>query len=151
MSISIAPKVWMWWGTPINHNVLRVCPGLRRFLCKVQDSTHMIVWSSMILETTRSIISLFRDLVPSHPLSRTSPWGVLETPWTQRGPRSDTWYLWCHWWEGPSHPNVGEGPGVENTSHPWRLGVMRVRPCAMNSLWHPNSIMLNNTSIGGVS
>jgi hypothetical protein len=30
--------------------------------------------------------------------------------------------------EGPSDPSVGEGPGIENTSHPRRLGVTRVRP-----------------------
>jgi hypothetical protein len=30
-----------------------------------------------------------------------------------RGIQSDIRDLWHHWWEGPSDPNVGEGP--------WRL------------------------------
>jgi hypothetical protein len=42
-------------------------------------------------------------------------------------------------------------PGVENASHPWRLGVMRVRPSTTSIFWHPDSTMLKNTSIGGVS
>ena len=33
-------------------------------------------------------------------------------------------------------------PGVENTSHPRRLKVTRIWPWVMNSLWRPNSIML---------
>jgi hypothetical protein len=41
--------------------------------------------------------------------------------------------------------------GVKNTSHPQRLGVMRVRPQAMCSLWRANSKMLKVISIGGVS
>ena len=41
-------------------------------------------------------------------------------------------------------------PGVENASHPQRLEVTRVRPCVMSILWHANSRMLKNTSIGGV-
>ena len=44
-------------------------------------------------------------------MSRTSPWGVLKTPWAQGGPRSDIRDLWRRWWEGPSDPSVGEGPG----------------------------------------
>jgi hypothetical protein len=41
--------------------------------------------------------------------------------------------------------------GVGNASHPWRLGVMRERPCAMRSSWREDSRMLKNTSFGGVS
>jgi hypothetical protein len=33
-------------------------------------------------------------------LLHTSPWGVLETPHAQGGPRSDTRDLWRWWWEG---------------------------------------------------
>ena len=40
--------------------------------------------------------------------------------------------------------------GIENASHSQRLGVTRVRSRAMNSLWHPNFIMLKDFSIGGV-
>ena len=35
-------------------------------------------------------------------------------------------------------------PGVENTSHPRRLGVARVRPRALGSLWHPDSRILRS-------
>ena len=41
-------------------------------------------------------------------------------------------------------------PSVGNTSHPQRLGITRVRPWAMCGLWHADSIMLKNTSIGCV-
>jgi hypothetical protein len=34
-----------------------------------------------------------------------------KTPWAQGGPPSDTRDLWRRWWEGPSDPSVGEGPG----------------------------------------
>ena len=44
-------------------------------------------------------------------LSRTSLWGVLETPWAQGGPRTDIQDLWRHWWKGPSHLSVGKGRG----------------------------------------
>ena len=44
-------------------------------------------------------------------VSHTFPWGVLESPWAQRGPRSGTRDLWCRWWVGPSDPSVGGGPG----------------------------------------
>ena len=40
-----------------------------------------------------------------------SLWGVAATPWAQGGPWSDAHSLWCHKWEDPSDPNVGEGPG----------------------------------------
>ena len=59
--------------------------------------------------------------------------------------------LWRHWWEGPSDPIVGEGPGVGNASHPQRPGVTSVTPWAMRSSWRANSRVLKNTSIGGVS
>jgi hypothetical protein len=42
-------------------------------------------------------------------------------------------------------------PDVRNASHPRRLGVTKVRSQAIRSLWHVNSRMLKNTSIGGVS
>jgi hypothetical protein len=42
-------------------------------------------------------------------------------------------------------------PGVENTFHPHKLGVMRVRPQASSILWRPHSRMLKSTSIGGVN
>ena len=41
--------------------------------------------------------------------------------------------------------------GVGNASHPWRLGVTRVRPRAVFGLWHPESTMLKNISIRVVS
>ena len=41
-------------------------------------------------------------------------------------------------------------PGVVNVSHPWGLGVMRVRPIAMVSSWREDSRMLKETSFGGV-
>ena len=66
------------------------------------------------------------------------------------GPRSDTRDLWCHWWEGPSDASVGEGPSVDNASHPQRLGVTRVRPWALSSLWRLDSRMLKNSPIRGV-
>ena len=40
---------------------------------------------------------------------------------------------------------------VENTSHPRKLGVTSVRPWALSSLWRPNSRMLKNSPIRGVS
>jgi hypothetical protein len=36
---------------------------------------------------------------------------------------------------------------IGNASHPWRLGVTRVRPLAMRSLWYSDSRMFKNTSI----
>ena len=42
-------------------------------------------------------------------------------------------------------------PGCGNTSHPQELGVTRVRPRALDGSWRPDSRMLKNTSIGGVS
>ena len=41
--------------------------------------------------------------------------------------------------------------GIGNAYHPWRLRFMRLKPWASNSLWRPDSKMLKNTSIGGVS
>ena len=41
--------------------------------------------------------------------------------------------------------------GHGNTSHPQELGVTRVTPKALNGLWHSDSRMLKNTSIGGVN
>ena len=32
-------------------------------------------------------------------------------PWAQGGPRSDIGDLCRRWWEGPSDPSVGQGPG----------------------------------------
>ena len=40
---------------------------------------------------------------------------------------------------------------VGNASHPQRLGVTRVRPKVLDGSWCPNSRMLKNTSIGGMS
>ena len=40
---------------------------------------------------------------------------------------------------------------VENICHPWRLEITRVRPWELSSLWLPNSRMLKNSPIGGVS
>ena len=40
---------------------------------------------------------------------------------------------------------------IGNAFHLWRLGVTRGRPRALDGLWHPDSRMLKNTSIGGVS
>ena len=40
--------------------------------------------------------------------------------------------------------------GVGNASHPWRLGVTRARPRALDGSWHCDSIMPKNTSIRGV-
>ena len=42
-------------------------------------------------------------------------------------------------------------PGVGNAFHPQRLGVMRIRPLDMSSIWLADSKMPKNTSIGGVS
>ena len=43
-------------------------------------------------------------------------------------------------------------PGVGNASHPRRLGgTTRVRPRAMRNIWHVDSRMLKDTSIGDVS
>ena len=41
--------------------------------------------------------------------------------------------------------------GVGNAPHPWRLGVTRLKPWAMHSLWREGSRMLKNTSMGGLS
>ena len=50
--------------TLINHKVVRICPGLRRFLHEVQNLAHVIVWSSMTLKNTKPIISLvFRSII----------------------------------------------------------------------------------------
>ena len=38
---------------------------------------------------------------------------------------------------------------VGNASHPRRLGVMKIRPLALRSLWCGDSKVLKNTSIGG--
>jgi hypothetical protein len=56
---------------------------------------------------------------------------------TRGTPECHTSDLWRRWWEGPSDPSVGEGPGRwnRNASHPRRLGVTRVRPCAMRNSW----------------
>ena len=42
-------------------------------------------------------------------------------------------------------------PGVENTSHPRRLGITRVRPWALGSSWRLDSRMLKNFPIRSVS
>ena len=42
-------------------------------------------------------------------------------------------------------------PGIRNACHPWRLGVTKVRPWAMSSLWCSNFRILKNSPIGGVS
>ena len=42
-------------------------------------------------------------------------------------------------------------PRHGNASHPQELGVTRVKPRVLDGSWHPNSRMLKNTSIGGVS
>lgn len=41
--------------------------------------------------------------------------------------------------------------GVGNSSHPQRLKVHKVRPCALRSSYYEESIMLKNTSFGVVS
>ena len=42
-------------------------------------------------------------------------------------------------------------PRRRNASHPQELGVTRIRPRALNDSWRPDSKMLKNTSIEGVS
>jgi hypothetical protein len=49
---------------------------------------------------------------------------MLETPWAQGGPRSDTRDSWRRWGEGPNDPSVGEDlgrwkclPPTETRSH----------------------------------
>ena len=42
-------------------------------------------------------------------------------------------------------------PGRGNASHPYELGVTRVRPRALDGSWRSDSRMLKNTSIGDVS
>ena len=42
-------------------------------------------------------------------------------------------------------------PGGGNASHPQELGVMRIRPRALDGSWHPDSRVLKNTSIRVVS
>ena len=59
-----------------------------------------------ILNLTKNLRCIWILVVPPlgsvwESLSRTSPWGVPETPWAQEGPRGDTQDLWCRWWEGP--------------------------------------------------
>ena len=46
---------------------------------------------------------------------------------------------------------MDEGEGVENASYQSGLGVTKVKLGERGSLWHPNSRILRNTSIGGVS
>ena len=41
--------------------------------------------------------------------------------------------------------------GRRNASHPVELGVMKVRPRALDGSWRPDSRMLKNTSIGIVN
>ena len=41
--------------------------------------------------------------------------------------------------------------GHGNASHPYELGVTRVRPIALDNSWHPYCRMCKNTSMGGVS
>jgi hypothetical protein len=85
-------------------------------------------------------------------LSHTSPWRMPKTSWA-----------WA-WGDPGVTPEtcgtVGEraqiilvmwGRGVGNASHPQRLGVIRVSPWAMRTLWHEDFRMLKNTSIRGVS
>ena len=86
-------------------------------------------------------------------MSRTPPWGVPTTPWVQGGPRSDARDLCRHRWESPSDSNLMwvRASGVENASHPCRLGVMRVTPWALGSLWHPDFGMFKNSPIWGMS
>ena len=77
-------------------------------------------------------------------MSRTSPWGVLKTPWAQGGPRSDI------------RDAVGEmaqvilvwvrAPGDGNASHQRRLRVTRVRPWAMSSSWREGKCLLDPNS-----
>ena len=40
--------------------------------------------------------------------------------------------------------------GIGNATDPRRLGVMRVRPRALDGSWHCDSRMPKNISIGGV-
>ena len=42
-------------------------------------------------------------------------------------------------------------PGCGNASHPQGLGVTRIRSRALDGSWRPDSRMLKNTSIRGVS
>ena len=42
-------------------------------------------------------------------------------------------------------------PGRGNAFHLQELGITRVRPKALDGLWRPDSRMLKNTSIEGVS
>ena len=88
---------------------------------KKQIGIYSMLWLSHTIDNTSTILYMLR----------TSPGRVPETPWAQGGPRNDTGDLWRYWWEGPSDPNVGKGPGIGIASHPWRLGGMRVRPLAM--------------------
>ena len=134
--------VQVFWGVRDNcggWNWYQHCPP-----CEIEEFHPQRMYGKVVLHGVGWCIT-------TSPMLCTSPWGVPETPWAQGGPRSDTRDLWRHWWEGPSDPSVGEGPGVCNAPYPRRLGVTRVRPWALGSLWHPDSRMLKNTLIRGVS
>ncbi len=51
------------FDTFINKKAVRARPGLRPFLREVLDLAHVIIWSSMVMDNTKAIVSfLFRDL-----------------------------------------------------------------------------------------
>ena len=82
---------------------------------------------------------------------RTSPQGVPKIPWHKGDPivtpetcgavgeRAQVILVWVR------------ASGVGNASHAQRLGIMKVRPQAMRSLWLADSRILKNTLIRGVS
>ena len=50
-------------NTLINRKAVRARPGMQDFLCEVLEFVHVIVWSSMVMENTESIVHfLFHDL-----------------------------------------------------------------------------------------
>jgi hypothetical protein len=51
------------FDTVINKKVVRVRPGLRCFLREVLGLAHVIIWSSMLMDNTKAVVSfLFREL-----------------------------------------------------------------------------------------
>lgn len=51
------------FDTLINKKVVRVRPGLRCFLREVLGLAHVIIWSSMLMDNTKAVVSfLFREL-----------------------------------------------------------------------------------------
>ena len=75
---------------------------------------------------------------PKHPGYKVDP-GVTPGTCGANGEKAQVILVWVR------------APRVGNTSHPWGLRIMGVRPWAMRSSWRADSIMLRITSFGGVT